>query len=123
MPASERQAKVLFLLAPLLVVMFIACHPSFIPFVENIIVGILFLWLAEKFFRRSLSITETTAGKIIIILISVLFALLGVFSIAAPSKIYSGKSLTIGSFLMLMGMALVFSEMHRIVRSKNKDAS
>ena len=123
MPASERQAKVLFLLVPLLVVMFIACHPSFIPFVENIIVGILFLWLAEKFFRRSLSITETTAGKIIIILISVLFALLGVFSIAAPSKIYSGKSLTIGSFLMLMGMALVFSEMHRIVRSKNKDAS
>lgn len=123
MPASERQAKVLFLLVPLLVVMFIACHPSFIPFVENIIVGILFLWLAEKFFRRSLSITETTAGKIIIILISVLFALLGVFSIAAPSKIYSGKSLTIGSFLMLMGMALVFSEMHRIVRSRNKDAS
>ena len=123
MPASERQAKVLFLLVPLLVVMFIACHPSFIPFVENIIVGILFLWLAEKFFRRSLSITETTAGKIIIILISVLFALLGVFSIAAPSKIYSGKSLTIGSFLMLMGMALVFSEMHRIVRSRDKDAS
>ena len=123
MPASERQAKVLFLLVPLLVVMFIACHPSFIPFVENIIVGILFLWLAEKFFRRSLAITETTAGKIIIILISVLFALLGVFSIAAPSKIYSGKSLTIGSFLMLMGIALVFSEMHRIVRSRNKDAS
>ena len=123
MPASERQAKVLFLLVPLLVVMFIACHPFFIPFVENIIVGILFLWLAEKFFRRSLAITETTAGKIIIILVSVLFALLGVFSIAAPSKIYSGKSLTIGSFLMLMGMALVFSEMHRIVRSKNKDAS
>ena len=123
MPASERQAKVLFLLVPLLVVMFIACHPSFIPFVENIIVGILFLWLAEKFFRRSLAITETTAGKIIIILVSVLFALLGVFSIAAPSKIYSGKALTIGSFLMLMGMALVFSEMHRIVRSKNKDAS
>ena len=123
MPASERQAKVLFLLVPLLVVMFIACHPSFIPFVENIIVGILFLWLAEKFFRRSLAITETTAAKIVIILISVLFALLGVFSIAAPSKIYSGKSLTIGSFLMLMGIALVFSEMHRIVRTKNKDVS
>lgn len=123
MRASERQARVLLLQIPLLSIVFIACHPKFIPFIENIIVGLLFLWLAERFFRRSLVITAATPGKIILIVISVLFTLLGIFSVAAPSRIYSGKSLTIGGFLALMGVALLFSEIHRIMKSPDGEES
>jgi len=114
---KEKKVMLLLFLAAFAVLVFLLALPSFMTAFENIMVGCVFILLAVQLFRRTLSRATWDLPKVLGLIFSIAFVLLGIGSMISPDEILYGRSIAIGFFLILLGVFLLGAEAYKNARA------